>query len=286
MPAKHHDFDLRTKLRAPANLTSVGEFDPRATPGLGKHGKAKVPKLMQDLAPKLSDAQERLFARGKTELDQRSVLVVLQGLDTAGKGGVVRHVFGLVDPQGLALKSFKAPTKEELSHHFLWRIEQAVPAPGMIGIFDRSQYEDVLIVRVNELVPEDVWQQRYDEINEFEAKLTASGVTIIKCFLNISPDRQRERLLQRLERPDKHWKYNPGDLDTRMNWDSYMAAYRDVLLRCNPDSAPWYVIPSDRKWYRNWAIAELLHEHMRELPLTWPVGDFDVATEIERVRAS
>lgn len=277
---------LRNLLRAPSGEVRVADFDPAATPGIGSGGKTEVPLLMTALGTELSDMQERLFANGKESETAPRVLVVLQGMDTSGKGGVVRHVFGLVDPQGLQLKAFKAPTKEELAHDFLWRIRNEAPRPGMIGIFDRSQYEDVLIVRVNELVPVEVWRRRYDAINEFEAELAAQGTIIIKCFLNVSRDKQRERLLERLADPAKHWKYNPGDVDVRQQWPAYMEAYGDVLTKCNPDVAPWYVIPADRKWYRNWAIAQLLHEHLSDIPLTWPVGDFDVATEVERVKRS
>lgn len=279
-------FSLRTMLRAPQAPVDLASLDPAATPGLGARGKDEVPALMNTIAVELSDLQEKLFANGRAAEGAKSVLVVLQGMDTSGKGGVVRHVFGLVDPQGLQLKAFKAPTKEELAHDFLWRIRAEVPRPGMIGIFDRSHYEDVLIVRVNELVPVDVWRERYDLINQFEAELVASGTTIIKCFLHISPEKQRERLLERLENPEKHWKYNPGDVDVREKWGAYAEAYADVLALTNPDSAPWYVIPSDRKWYRNWAIAQLLHEHLADLNLPWPAGDFDVAAEIKRVKAS
>ena len=207
-------------------------------------------------------------------------------MDTSGKGGAIRHAIGLVDPQGVRIKAFKAPTDEERKHDFLWRIEREVPGPGMIGIFDRSQYEDVLVVRVNGLVPEKVWQSRYDEINAFEQRLVDDGTVIIKCFLHISSAEQKERLLARLEDPSKHWKYNPGDVDVRGQWDDYQAAYADALGRCSTQHAPWYVIPSDRKWYRSWAVAQLLAEHLRTLDLEWPVADFDVEVEKARVAGS
>src|SRR5690606_14963098 len=204
------------------------------------------------LAPELSDLQERLFAHGRTAPDSsRRILLVLQGMDTSGKGGVLRHVIGLLDPQGVTIKAFKAPTEEERRHHFLWRIERELPPPGLIVIFDRSHYEDVLVARVDQLVSEDVWTARYDEINAWEAGLVESGTILIKCFLHLSKDEQKARLEARLDDPTKHWKYNPGDLDARAKWDDYTAAYAEVLRRCNPDSAPWYVIPADRKWYRN-----------------------------------
>ena len=192
----------------------------------------------------------------------------------------------MVDPQGVQIKAFKAPTEAERGEHYLARIERHLPGRGMIGIFDRSQYEDVLVVRVNGLVPEEVWQARYEEINAFEQRLVDDGTVLIKCFLHISTAEQKERLLARLADPSKHWKYNPGDVDVRARWEDYRAAYADALERCSTQHAPWYVIPSDRKWYRNWAVAQLLVEHLRALDLTWPVADFDVEVEKTRVAAS
>jgi PPK2 family polyphosphate:nucleotide phosphotransferase len=261
------------------------KYDTNGAPGYPGRGKPDAPKLTAALGPVLSEWQERLFAEGK-EGGRRNVLVVLQGLDTSGKGGVVRHTFGLVDPQGLKLASFKQPTKEELSHHFLWRIRRALPGRGLIGVFDRSHYEDVLVQRVDEIVPPEVWGKRYDEINKFEAGLAASGTTIIKCFLHISAGEQQGRLLARLKDPTKYWKYSPGDVDVRGQWNEYTAAYQDALDRCSTDVAPWYVVPSDRKWYRNWAVATLLLEHLQALDPAWPPADFDVAAEIARVKAS
>ena len=214
------------------------------------------------------------------------MLVVLQGMDTSGKGGVIRHAIGLVDPQGVQLKSFKAPTPEERAHHYLWRIRNAVPSPGMIGIFDRSQYEDVLIVRVESLVPETEWSKRYDEINAFESGAGRSGDTIIKCILHISFEEQKGRLIERLEDPSKHWKYNPGDVDARPSGPPTWRPTRRCSRRCNTEHAPWHVIPVDRKWYRNWAVAELLREHLAALDLQWPSAEFDVEVEKKRVAAS
>jgi PPK2 family polyphosphate:nucleotide phosphotransferase len=214
------------------------------------------------------------------------VLLVLQGMDTSGKGGVISHVAGLVNPQGVHIASFKKPTAEEREHHFLWRIEKQVPAPGMIGVFDRSHYEDVLVVRVDGLVPEDVWRARYEEITAFEAQLAERGVTVLKCMLHISPEAQQERLLARLDDPAKRWKYNPGDLDTRAEWPAYQQAYTDALRFCDTDTAPWYVIPSDRKWYRNWAVAALLAETLAELEPRYPEPSIDIEAERARVLAS
>nr|WP_300141758.1 PPK2 family polyphosphate kinase [Propionicimonas sp.] len=278
---------LSELLRVPTGPVSMADFDPSATPGYPGEGKADADGRTAALGPEISDLQERLYAAGRTTPDAAPrLLVVLQGMDTSGKGGVIRHAISLIDPQGVDLTSFKAPTKEELSHHYLWRIRKALPGPGKVGIFDRSHYEDVLVVRVMSLVPEDVWSPRYDEINEFEAELAAGGTTLIKCMLNVSFEEQRNRLAERLEDPSKHWKYNPGDVDARKLWPAYMEAYAAALEKCNTDAAPWYVIPSDRKWYRNWAVAELLREKLAALGLGWPAADFDVEVEKRRVTDS
>lgn len=276
---------LASLLRAKPHA-SITDYDPDATPGYPDKDKDEADEAVAALGDKLSELQERLYAEGKGDGPDRSILVVLQGMDTSGKGGTVRHVFGLVDPQGLAVHAFKQPSKEELSHPFLWRIRQHLPSRGMIGIFDRSQYEDVLVVRVDHLVPASVWARRYATINAFEESLAASGVKIIKCFLNISADEQKGRLLERLADPSKHWKYSPGDVKVRAKWEAYMAAYEDVLNKCNTDAAPWYVIPSNKKWYRNWAVATLLLEALEELNPAWPAGDFDVEAEIAAVNES
>jgi PPK2 family polyphosphate:nucleotide phosphotransferase len=277
---------LSEMLRLPAGSVDLAAFDPAATTGFpGDKDDAAV--ITEALAPELGDLQERLFAVARVkETRNQKILVVLQGMDTSGKGGVIRHAIGMVDPQGVKIKAFKAPTEEERAHHYLWRIERELPPPGLIGIFDRSHYEDVLIVRVNNLVEESVWSQRYEEINAWEDDLVERGTVLIKCFLNISSSEQKERLLARLDDPTKHWKYNPGDVDERQKWPAYMDAYQTVLERCNTERAPWYVIPSDRKWYRNWAVAQLLLEHLQALDLRWPVADFDVEREKGRVAAS
>jgi len=265
----------------------MSDLNPRATPGFPGRGKEDAAGLTAAMGPELSDWQEKLYAESQDATGEaRSILVVLQGLDTAGKGGTIRHVFGLVDPQGLRVHAFKQPTAEELSHDFLWRIHRELPGRGMIGIFDRSQYEDVLVVRVLGLVGESVWQRRYDQINQFEAAVAASGTRIIKCFLHISPDEQKRRLLERLANPAKHWKYSPSDVETRRNWDDYMKAYEDVLNRCNTEVAPWYVVPSDHKWYRNWAVASLLKSYLEEMNPQWPPARYVVADQVAAVEAS
>jgi PPK2 family polyphosphate:nucleotide phosphotransferase len=273
-------------LRLPVGGVDLAQFDPSSTPGF-PGDKDDASEITEALAPELGDLQERLFAAGRVkETTDRKILIVLQGMDTSGKGGTIRHAIGMVDPQGVKIKAFKAPTEEERAHHYLWRIERELPAPGLIGIFDRSHYEDVLVVRVHKLVDESVWSKRYDEINAWEKDLVEQGTVLIKCFLHISSAEQKERLMARLEDPTKHWKYNPGDVDERANWSDYMTAYKAVLERCNTQQAPWYLIPADRKWYRNWAVAQLLTEHLRALDLDWPAADYDVEQEKARVAAS
>ena len=272
---------VRETFRAPADLDRV---DTRARP-IGPWDKAAAAEEMADLGKRLDHLQEALYAEA-TGGSPRAVLLVLQGMDTSGKGGVIRHVGGLVNPQGLQIATFKKPTEEELAHDFLWRVRRQVPAPGRIGIFDRSHYEDVLIARVDALVPEDVWRRRYTEIREFEAELDEQGITILKCMLHISAKEQAERLVARLDDPAKRWKYNPGDLDARAKWPAYQEAYAEAVRRTDTDAAPWYVIPSDRKWYRNWAIAALLAETLAELDPKFPQPDFDVDAERARLAAS
>jgi PPK2 family polyphosphate:nucleotide phosphotransferase len=289
--AKKNSDDERPQLisellRLPTGGVDLAQFDPASTPGFSGD-KEEASEITEALAPELGDLQERLFAAGRVkETTDRKILIVLQGMDTSGKGGTIRHAIGMVDPQGVKIKAFKAPTEEERAHHYLWRIERELPVPGLIGIFDRSHYEDVLVVRVHKLVDESVWSKRYDEINAWEKNLVEQGTVLIKCFLHISSAEQKERLMARLEDPTKHWKYNPGDVDERANWSAYMRAYQTVLERCNTQHAPWYVIPADRKWYRNWAVAQLLTEHLRALDLDWPAADYDVEQEKARVAAS
>ena len=269
-----------------SSVSSLAEVDSRSTPGFDG-GKKHAKKALASLGDELADLQRRLYANGVgDDQDPRSMLLVLQGMDTSGKGGVIRRAVGLVDPLGLRITSFKKPTTEELDHDFLWRIEKGLPQSGVIGVFDRSHYEDVLICRVRELAPPDEIERRYGAINDFEQAYVDGGGTIVKCMLHISADDQKKRLAARLEDPAKHWKYNPADLDERARWSEYQRAYEVALERCSTEAAPWFVVPSGRKWYRNWAVATLMLEHLRELDLTWPDADFDIEAEKTRLAAS
>ncbi|MQY15550.1 Polyphosphate:AMP/ADP phosphotransferase [Streptomyces sp. RB5] len=273
--AKSEATDLRELLRVPpGGPLDLGTYDPRATPA-GPRNKAAGRAAVTALGPELAGLQERLFAAA-TAGDRRRLLLVLQGMDTSGKGGTVKHVVKLFDPSGCRIRSFKSPTDEERRHHFLWRIGKQLPQSGEIGVFDRSHYEDVLVVRVRGLVPREVWSRRYDEINRFEESLAADGVTLVKCFLHISREEQRRRLLARLDNPAKRWKFDPVDIDERRYWAAYREAYAEALALCNPDHAPWYIVPGDRKWYRDWAVSRLLLEHLTELDPRYPPPSYDV----------
>ncbi|MFI5754835.1 PPK2 family polyphosphate kinase [Streptomyces sp. NPDC051569] len=267
--------DLRELLRVPPGARSeLSSFDPRATPG-GPGGKAAGLADMARMAERLAGLQERLYAAAAAG-DRRRVLLVLQGMDTSGKGGTLKHVVSVFNPAGCRITAFKAPTKQERSHPFLWRIRRALPQAGEIGIFDRSHYEDVLVARVRELVPHRDLGRRYGQINRFEKELADEGVTVVKVFLHISYEEQRDRLLKRLDNPDKHWKFAASDIDDRALWPAYQDAYEVALHRCSTDAAPWYLVPSDRKWYRNWAISALLLEHLEALNPKYPKARFDV----------
>jgi PPK2 family polyphosphate:nucleotide phosphotransferase len=217
------------------------------------------------LRNRLSDLQNCLYANGKHRL-----LIVLQAMDAGGKDGTIRHVFKETNPQGVRVTSFKTPSAEELSHDFLWRIHKAVPASGMIGLFNRSHYEDVLVVRVEDLVPKSVWEKRYQHINEFERLLTDCGTTILKFFLHISKDEQKKRLQDRIATPHKQWKFDVDDLRKRKHWDDYQDAFEDMLNRCTTEYAPWYVIPANQKWYRNLTIAKTIVHTLEELDPQFP----------------
>ena len=262
----------------------LSSIDASSTPGFSGDKKAAVQELAAN-GTELGALQERLFAESKFD-GTRSVLLVLQAMDTAGKGGIVRHVIGETDPQGIHLHAFKAPTDEEKSHDFLWRIRTQLPQAGQIGVFDRSHYEDVLIHRVRGFSTPEAIEERYGIINEFERELVESGTTVIKVMLHISSVEQKARLQERLDRPDKHWKYNPGDVDERVHWDAYQEAYQIALTRTSTVDAPWYVIPANRKWYARWAVQHLLLGALRGLDPQWPTVDYDVEAEKVRLAAT
>lgn len=272
---------LRLKPGAPVDLAAL---ETAATPGV--ENRAQVEAQLPALAARVAELQERLYAAAAGGDSKRRVLLVLQGMDTSGKGGTVRHVVGLLDPNGTRIKAFKAPTVEEQAHDFLWRIRNNVPEAGQIGIFDRSHYEDVLVAKVRKLVLPMHIGRRYNTINRFEKSLADDGTVVVKCFLHISPDEQRERLLARLENPAKHWKYNPADVDDRMLWPDFQEAYRIALERCGTEAAPWHVVPADKKWYRNYAVLRLLIEALESIDPQYPAGGFDLAAERERVLES
>ena len=297
---------LRGLLRVGPGTIDLRAIDPRDTPGLpdgvGRSGRGKdfdakawSRAEVERLGPELASHQERLYAAaasgsaasagsaggaasaGSAGGSRRRVLLVLQAMDCGGKDGTIKSVVRALNPMGVRVTAFGPPTPRELAQHFLWRINRQLPGAGQVGVFNRSHYEDVLVGRVRSLVPEPVWRARYDQINRFEQDLAADGLAIIKVMLHISAAEQRERMLARLEDPTKRWKFNPADLDDRARWEDYQAAYADVLGRCSSDDAPWYVVPADRKWYRNWAVANLLLAHFDDLGLAYPEVDLDVA---------
>lgn len=269
-------MDLRKHLRLPSGPVDLSQHDPGATP-LFSGGKREGKAQAAEQAPVLAELQERLYAEsvGEGGGSRRRLLVVLQGMDTSGKGGTIKHVIGAMNPQGTVVASFKAPTKAELRHDFLWRIERRVPPPGFVGIFDRSHYEDVLIARVRELAPAKEITRRYQAIDDFEARLADEGVTLVKVFLHISFEEQRERLLARLDDPAKHWKFNEGDIDERRRWPEYQRAYELALERCSA-AAPWHLVPADRKWYRTWAVGRIVCETLAEMDPQYPRPELDV----------
>lgn len=262
----------------------LADVDPGSTPGFDGDKKAGGAELAAGAA-ELAELQEKLFAAslyGGT----RSLLLVLQGMDTAGKGGIVGHVVGQVNPQGVRAVGFTAPTEEERRHDFLWRVRAQVPPAGYIGVFDRSHYEDVLIHRVRGLSSPEAIERRYGAINAFEAELVAGGAAVVKVMLHIGPDEQRQRLAARLDRPEKHWKYNPGDVDERLLWPAYQDAYQVALSKTSTTDAPWFVVPADRKWFARLAVQRLLLGALRGMALQWPQPGYDVAAEKARLAAS
>jgi PPK2 family polyphosphate:nucleotide phosphotransferase len=261
MAANPGSHRWRVKPGHPVDLGALRPDSTEGAPGGRPETEAAIPALHEELA----DLQDRLWAEAS-----RSLLVVLQALDAGGKDGTIKHVFRGVNPQGTRVTSFKVPTDLELAHDFLWRVHQAAPRRGEIGIFNRSHYEDVLVVRVHGLVPEATWKARYALINSFESLLAQDGTTVIKLFLHISKDEQRERFDLRLKEPDKRWKFQPGDLAEREHWDAYQAAYADALRETSTTTAPWYVIPADHKWYRNWAVSCILTDTLRDMDPHYP----------------
>ena len=274
----------------PEPLLRVGEgfrladADPEGTPGF-RGRKIDGLEALASGAARLNSMQERLWASA-TAGDERRLLLVLQAMDTAGKGGIVSHVVGAVEPNGVRYAGFGKPTAEEREHDFLWRIERALPVAGQLGVFDRSHYEDVLIQRVRSMAPPAEIERRYGAINDFERRLADEGTTIVKVMLHISKDEQRERLGERLSRPDKFWKYNPGDIDERLLWDQYQDAYQIVFDRTSTDVAPWHVVPANRKWYARLAVQQLLLDALQAMELEWPAADFDVVEERRRLADS
>ena len=254
---------------APNAKVRLSDHDPRGTEGIEKQaGKAAGEQLIRQL-----DAlQELLYADGRHKL-----LVILQGVDACGKDGTIRAVFEGVNPQGVNVASFKKPTEEELAHDYLWRIHSRLPGSGEISIFNRSHYEDVLVVRVHDLVPKEQWSKRYDHIRAFEQMLADEGTTIVKFFLHVSKEEQRVRQQERIDNPTKRWKFSRADLNERKLWDQYTAAFEDMLMKTSTRDAPWYVVPADRNWYRNLVVSQVLVDTMRKLDLRYPTPEEDLA---------
>ena len=279
MSRHHHHHDAGAPPPATPKLV-LADVDPQSHPGVADRATAEAEVLAtQD---ELGELQERLFAESKLG-GTRSILLVVQGMDTSGKGGIMRHVVGTIDPQGVKITGFKAPTDEEKSHDFLWRIRKALPQAGIVGVFDRSHYEDVLIHRVRGFSTPEVIEERYGLIADFERELTEAGTTVRKVMLHIGEDEQKARLLERLERPEKHWKFNPGDIDERQHWDAYQEAYEIAIRRTTTEPSPWFVVPANRKWYARWAVHRILLDTLRELDPQWPAADFDVEAEKARL---
>ncbi|GAB3619106.1 hypothetical protein GCM10027417_03660 [Glutamicibacter endophyticus] len=278
---------LVDRLRAGADLrlaeraTSVPTWWPKDAPDSKKSAAARL----EEIGAELGEYQERLFAAAQGGAED-SVLLILQGMDTSGKGGIVRHVVGFFDPQGVAHHAFKAPTAQERAHNFLWRVEKQLPGHGMVGVFDRSHYEDVLIHRVQKLSSEEVIESRFPRILDFERRLAGDGVRVVKVMLHISRDEQYQRLSERLERPDKHWKYAPDDIVDRLLWDEYQAVYQDVLSRTDHQAGGWYVVPADHKWLARLCVAELLLHTLKDIDPQWPATTLDIEAEKRRLEAT
>jgi len=259
-----------SRYRITGGSVDLGRRETDESQGIDNPGKKEAGRELRRLVKRASALQERLYAEGR-----QSLLVVLQAMDTGGKDSTIRAVTDGLNPQGCRVSSFKAPTPEELSHDFLWRVHAKVPARGTIGIFNRSHYEDVLVVRVHGWAPEDVIEARYGHINAFERLLHDSGTRVVKVMLHISKEYQRERLVRRLERPDKHWKFNPDDLKERALWADYMKAFEVALARCSPEDAPWYVVPAERRWFRNLVVARIMVDTLEDMNPDFPKPGFD-----------
>jgi PPK2 family polyphosphate:nucleotide phosphotransferase len=268
------NYSQRFRVRPGARI-KLKEFDPEFKDPKLTHQDAA--QLLEKYRQKLRKLQEMLFVERK-----RSLLICLQAMDTGGKDGAINHVLGSMNPQGCRVTAFREPSREEASHHFLWRIHRAVPARGEVVIFNRSHYEDVLVVRVHNLVPKEAWSQRYDRINAFEKDLAEHDIHILKFYLHISSEEQLSRFRERIDDPTKRWKISEADYKERGFWHDYMTAYEDVLSRCSSDAAPWFVIPANHKWFRNLAIAQIVVDHLEGLGLRYPKP----AVDIERIRAA
>lgn len=271
---------IRSRLACLSGDVDLTTIDAAASPGVKDKDKAR--RFVASLGPELRENQTRLLAG-----HEQTVLLVLQGMDACGKDGVVKHVIDLFYPTSVSVKAFKAPTDEEKEHDFLWRFRQQLPAPGTIGVFNRSWYEDVGVVKVHGLDEPDVIEGRYAQINAFEEELAAQGIHLVKCFLHISYEEQAERMLDRLDDPTKRWKFKTADLDERDYWADYMKVYSEAIMRCSTEDDPWYVVPADHKWYRDWVITQLLAETLDELKLDYPARpDLDIAALKERITSS
>ncbi len=251
-------------LAPPGSKIKISDYDAGEKTLFEGNKKSSLPVMEQQLL-RMKELQTVLYAQGKQKL-----LVIFQAMDTGGKDGCVRSVFGSVDPLGIHVESFKRPTEKELAHDYLWRVHQKCPMNGMISVFNRSHYEDIIAVRVKRIFEEKVWQRRYQHIVNFERMLADEGTKVVKIFLRISKEEQKERLQARLDNPAKHWKFNPGDLDDRERWDGFMGAYEDVFEQTSTEHAPWYIVPANRKWYRNLVVSQILIETMEEMQLSYP----------------
>jgi PPK2 family polyphosphate:nucleotide phosphotransferase len=262
------DFSKKLMVE-PGKKVKLSDYDADATLGWQKGRRAK--ESLEKAVEKLDDLQYLMYAEHK-----RALLIVFQGLDAAGKDGTIRHVMSGINPQGCRVTSFKEPSAEEAAHDFLWRVQAAVPKIGDFGVFNRSHYEDVLVVRVHDLVPKEVWSERYDQINDFEDMLAANNVVILKFFLHISKDEQKKRFLERLDDPQKQWKISEADFNERKYWDDYQKAYEAVLTRCSTPPAPWFIIPANKKWFRNLAVSHIIVETLEGMKMKLPPPSMDV----------